>query len=283
MRSEIRARVALVTGASSGIGEAAARALARHGWNVILAARRQERLAVIARDLRSQTGVRAFPVTMDVTQVSEIERGIADGLAEFGHIDVVINSAGLGCMDWLERLDPAEGINRQIQVNLLGPILVSRAILPHMQAARGGHLIFVASLASFVGTPTYSVYAASKFGLRGFCQALRREVSVWGIQVSSFYPGAVGTGFAAEAVARRKTRLTTPRPMVMTVEAAGDRLAWLASHPRRTVVMPAIAWAAIAANALLPGLVDLLADRLFVARERLDDTAGTPPGAASNP
>ncbi len=283
MTSEVQTRVALVTGASSGIGEAAARALARRGWGVILAARRQERLETIARELRSQIGARALPVTMDVTQVSEIERGIADGLTEFGHIDVVINSAGLGYMDWLERLDPAEEIDRQIQVNLLGAILVTRCVLPHMQAARRGHLIFVASLASFVGTPTYSVYAASKFGLRGFCQALRREVSVWGIRVSSFYPGAVWTGFAAEAVARRKTRLTTPRPLVLAVDAVGDRLAWLANHPRRTVVMPAAAWVAIAANALLPGLVDLLADRIFVARERLDDIAPTEPGRPRKP
>lgn len=277
MLSKHQDRVALVTGASSGIGEAAARALARSGWRVILAARRLDRLQSIARELRTQNGGLVLPVAMDVTRVSDIERGVEDGLREFGRIDVVINSAGLGYMDWLERLDPAGEIDRQIQVNLLGSILVARSVLPHMQSARRGHLIFVASLASFVGTPTYSVYAASKFGVRGFCQALGRELSAWGIRVSAFYPAAVLTGFAAEAVARRATRLTTPRRLALKVDAVGDRLAWLATHPRRTVVMPAGAWAAIAANAILPGLVDLLTERFFVARERHDAlTRGKP-------
>lgn len=271
MNRELNGQVALITGASSGIGEAAARALARRGYDVALAARRQDRLQAIAGQIQADSGARALPIRMDVADLAEIQRGVAECLERFGRIDVVVNDAGLGHMGWLEQLDPVEDIDRQIRVNLLGAIQVTRCVLPHMQAARRGHLIFVASLASYVGTPTYTIYAASKFGLRGFCQALRREVSIWGIRVSTLYPATVRTGFAAESVARRKTGMTTPGSLVLAAEAVGEKLSWLASHPRRSVVMPAVAWAAIAVNALAPGVIDGTSRRFFVARERQAD------------
>lgn len=271
MRRELDGRVALITGASSGIGEAATRALARRGYDVVLAARRLDRLQAIAQQVHADSGVRALPIRMDVADQADIQRGVTEALDRFGRIDVVINDAGLGHMGWLEQLDPLQDIDRQIRVNLLGAIQLTRCVLPHMQAARKGHLIFVASLASYVGTPTYTIYAASKFGLRGFCQALRREVSIWGIRVSTLYPATVRTGFASESVARRKTGMTTPGALVLTAEAVGDKLSWLATHPRRTVVMPSIAWAAIAVNALAPGVIDGTSRRFFVARERQAD------------
>ncbi len=117
----------------------------------------------------------------------------------------LLNNAGFGHLGWLEDLDPVHDIQAQLQVNLVAVIQMAREVLPHMIERRSGHIINMASVAGLVASPTYSVYAASKFGMRGFSEALRREVGVFGIHVSALYPGGVRTEFKEHTGAQRKT------------------------------------------------------------------------------
>ena len=269
MRRELEGRAALITGASAGIGEAAAQSLAKRGFSLILAARRLDLLQALAERLGSGTlAVPCLPVQLDVTDLSSIQRAVEIAIGRFGQIDVLVNNAGVGRLDWLDQMDPAEGIERQIRVNLIGLAQMTRAVLPSMLSRHQGHIINVASIASLIGSPTYSIYAASKFGVRGFSEALRREVASFGVRVSVIYPGAVRTGFAGDAVAQRKTRITTPRWLVLTPEGVGEAIAGLAVHPRRSLVLPWVMRPLAWANALVPGLFDWLVVRAFVRRER---------------
>jgi NADP-dependent 3-hydroxy acid dehydrogenase YdfG len=267
MSRRLEGRVALVTGASSGIGEATAKVLARDGCHLVLASRRLERLQVLAAALCSDEGRgEMLPVELDVTQPASIEDGVRMAIERFGGIDILVNNAGFGKMDALERLDPDADIRRQVEVNLLGVIWMTGAVLPGMLARRSGHIINMGSLAGHIGTPHYSIYAATKFGVRGFSEALRREVSPHGIRVSVIYPGGVRTGFAREGGGLRRWGLRTPRGLVLTPEAVGEAVARVAVRPRRAVVLPWVMAPILWANMLAPGVLDALMARVMTRR-----------------
>ena len=192
MPNQLTDKVVLITGASSGFGADAARQFAREGCVVVLAARRMERLTALAEQIR-QEGGQAFAVGLDVTEQSQIDEAIQTILDSFARIDILFNNAGVGSLDWLERLEPAADIDTLINVNLRGLIQVTRAVLPSMLARREGTIINMASVAGLIAAPMYSIYAATKYGVRGFTDALRREVSPFGIRVSGIYPGPAVT------------------------------------------------------------------------------------------
>jgi short-subunit dehydrogenase len=262
-------RVALITGASGGIGEAVARRLAAGGWNCCLAARRYERLVQLAQELENiHPACSCLPLRMDVTVAESIRGGVEGCLDRYGQIDVLVNNAGVGSLGWLERLRPQEDIRTSIDVNLVGSILSTRAVLPGMIQRRSGHIILMASLAAYVATPTYSVYAASKFGMRGFAEALRREVSTWGLHVSVVYPNSVDTGFAQRSVEARRTGITTPGWLLLSPSDVAEAVSGLIQKPRPALILPGIMRLAIWINRFWPGLLDLLTRRLFVEKER---------------
>ncbi len=259
--------VAMVTGASSGIGAATARLFASHGYRTVLAARRFQRLEALAEEIQAAGG-QSIAIETDVSQWSSIQALARETLDRFGQVDVLVNNAGLGRIGWLEELDPIEDIAAQIQVNLIGLIQLSHTILPHMIARRQGHIINMISLAGLVATPTYSIYAASKFGVRGFSNALRREVGVWGIQVSAIYPGAVTTEFTEHAGIHRKTGITTPKSLRLSAEEVAQAIYGLVNRPRRSLVIPRkMIWLVWLAQ-VLPGFADWFIQRRFVFPER---------------
>jgi short-subunit dehydrogenase len=248
-------RTVIVTGASSGIGEAAARAFARARDRVVLVARRADRLEALAAGLPESLAVPA-----DLTSPEDITRVVAAALARYGSIDVLVNNAGVGRYGWLERLSDGD-VGDQIAVNLTSPILMARAALPAMQRQGRGVIINVCSIAGKVGTPTTSIYNATKFGVDGFSQALRREVLPQGIHVCVVYPGpTAGTEFGARA---RTTglRVASPSWLRTSTEVVADVIVGLADRPRARRVVPWPYNAIIAINALWPGLVDLLVSR----------------------
>ena len=259
--------VLIITGASSGIGASTARLFAAKGYRLVLAARRFERLQKLASEIE-QSGGRALAVAADVTSLGDITNLIDSTLDRYGQIDVLFNNAGIGRVGWLETLDPIREIDQQLKVNLWGVVQTARAVLPHMMARRRGHIINMSSLAGWLAPPTYSIYAASKFGVRGFTNALRREAAIYGVHVSGIYPGGVDTEFSQQAGIRRKTGLTTPSFLRLSAEQVAGEVYGLVRKPRRNLIIPwPMRWA-VWFNRIFPGIVDWVIERRFVAPER---------------
>jgi len=259
--------VILVTGASSGIGAAVARFFAGEGYRVSLAARRLDRLEAISEEIKSKGG-QALAVQADLSKYEDIQNLIAATLSNFKRVDVLVNNAGFGRLKWLEDLDPVADIQNQLQINLVATILVAREILPHMIERRSGHIINMASLGGFIATPTYTVYSASKFGVRGFTEALRREVGVYGVHVSGIYPGGVKTEFKQHTGAERKTGRTTPDSLRLEPEEVAQVVLDVVNHPRREVIIPWQMRFTVWMNSLFPGIVDRIIENRFTRRER---------------
>ncbi|MEA3440530.1 MAG: SDR family oxidoreductase [Chloroflexota bacterium] len=259
--------VIIVTGASSGIGAATARRFAREGYRVVLAARRDERLKTLEEEIISHGGI-ALPVVTDMTKLDEIQNLVQQTIETFGQINLLFNNAGFGRMGWLEELDPVEDIEAQLHTNLLGMIQMTQSVLPYMIEHQEGHIINMASMAGLVGTPTYTIYAASKFGVRGFSEALRREVGVYGISVSVIYPGGAATEFSKKARIHRRTGTTTPPWLRLNAEDVAEAVLSLARRPRRSLITPWSMRIIVWANAWFPGLLDWAVEKWFVVKEK---------------
>jgi NADP-dependent 3-hydroxy acid dehydrogenase YdfG/uncharacterized protein YciI len=184
-------KAALVTGASSGIGEATALALARHGASVVLAARRRDRLDALSARIAEDGGT-AVAVVADVTDEEQTARLVECGPERFGRLDIVVNSAGIMLLASMREATPSEW-RRMIELNLLALMNVTRCAVPHLRASGGGHLVNIASLAGRVANPNASGYAATKFGVVGFSESVRREVYTDNIRVTVIEPGVVAT------------------------------------------------------------------------------------------
>lgn len=236
---DIRGKVVIVTGASSGIGEATARQFGREGAKVVLAARRVERLEALAQEIADMnTGAETLVVEADLSRLEDIQKMIKETLARFSRIDVLVNNAGFGRLNWLEKLDPLKDIQAQFDVNVMGVVQTTRQALPVMIEQRSGHIINMCSMAGLVATPTYTIYAACKHAVHGFSEALRREVKPWGIDVSMIYPGGVVTEFASHAGIQRKTKATTPRALLLTADQVGQAVVKLVRRPRSMWIIP---------------------------------------------
>ena len=266
MSEKLANKVVLITGASSGFGADAARLFAKEGCSVILAARRMDRLNALAEQIQAE-GYKAFVVSLDVTEQSQIEETIQGVLDKFGRIDVLFNNAGFGRLDWLECLDPAVDIDLQIDVNLRGLIQVTRVVLPSMLERGSGTIINMSSVSGLIAAPMYSIYAATKYGVRGFTDALRREVAPFGMHVSGIYPGPATTEFGQQSGDNPlKRNIKVPRWIYMSSEYVARRTVGLARHPRRTLILPWWFRPVIGFDALFPGLVDWFLKVAFVKR-----------------
>jgi NADP-dependent 3-hydroxy acid dehydrogenase YdfG len=191
MTTSLRGKVALVTGASSGIGEATAIALARSGARVAIAARRRDRLDGVARQM-ADLCTEALVLESDVTRPEDAESIVGRTVERWGRLDVLVNNAGLMLLSPIERAR-IEDWRRMIDLNLLGLMVATRAALPHMRRQKDGHVVNISSTAGRVANPDASVYAATKFGVGAFSEALRREVYKDNIRVTIIEPGAVAT------------------------------------------------------------------------------------------
>ena len=269
---DVKGKVVIVTGASSGIGEATAREFGREGAKVVLAARRVDRLESLAQEIAAMgSGAETLVVQADLSKLEDIQSVIQKTLERFGRIDVLFNNAGFGRLDWLENLDPVKDIAAQFDVNVLGVVQTTRQALPVMMKQRAGHVINMCSMAGLVATPTYTIYAACKHAVHGFSEALRREVKPWGIDVSIIYPGGVVTEFGQHAGIKRKTKATTPKFMLLTAEQVGQAVVKLVRSPRAMWILPwqwgVTAWL----NKNFNGFVDWTTIRNFTIPERADE------------
>jgi NADP-dependent 3-hydroxy acid dehydrogenase YdfG len=191
MSNNIEGKVIVITGASSGLGEASARLLSVQGATVVLGARRQDRIQALAGELTAKGG-KALAVTTDVTRRDQVQKLVDAAVREYGRIDVMINNAGLMPQALLERLQIDEW-DRMIDVNLKGVLYGIAAALPHMQRQKAGHFINVSSVAGHRVGPGFVVYAATKFAVRALSEGLRQEVKPYNIRTTVISPGAVAT------------------------------------------------------------------------------------------
>lgn len=189
MTEGIAGKVIVITGASSGLGEAAARNLAQSGARLVLGARRIDRLQALAKDLSLQDDA---IVRTDVTDRAEVKHLVDRAVALHGRVDVVINNAGLMPSSRLELLKVDEW-DRMIDVNVKGVLYGIAAALPHMQAQKSGHIINVSSVAGHKVGPGGVVYAATKHAVRVISEGLRQEVKPYNIRTTIISPGAVAT------------------------------------------------------------------------------------------
>lgn len=191
MSDTIQDKVIVITGASSGLGEATARMLAQHGAHLVLGARRLERLEALASDLRA-TGAQVEVKATDVTQAEQVQALVGLALERHGRVDVMLNNAGLMPHSPLDRRR-LEDWDQMIDVNIKGVLYGIAAVLPTMQAQKSGHIINVASVAGHKVRAGSTVYSATKHAVRIISEGLRQEVKPYGLRTTILSPGAVAT------------------------------------------------------------------------------------------
>ena len=243
-------RVALITGASSGIGAAVAREFARQGAELVLAARRLPRLRELADELRA-TGRQALAVSCDVTEDGAVERAVRQALDAFGRLDIAVANAGFGVIDPFERL-ALDDYRRQFETNVFGVLRTAAAALPALRIARGT-LVIIGSVSGHVPTPGASAYAMSKAAVRALAESLRPELLAEGVGVVLVSPGFVESEIRrvnnqgvyhpdapdvvprwlvvpARRAARGIVRAVARRRREVIITGHGKALVWLARH-----------------------------------------------------
>jgi NADP-dependent 3-hydroxy acid dehydrogenase YdfG len=240
----LRNETAIVTGASSGIGAATASALARDGARVVLAARRCEELREQEQRIHAAGG-ETISVPTDVRDPNQVLRLVDAAEAAFGHVDILVNNAGVNWHHPLARTS-VDDIRSLVDTNLLGAMWLTRAVLSGMLERRHGAIISVSSLSGRVAMEP--LYSATKYGLRGFSLALRRQLAGSGVSVSLVSPGNIRTDMTRDVDGR------LPEPSVVA-----EQICALVARPKRELVLPrrhyAIAW--------LEQLAPSLADRTY--------------------
>jgi NADP-dependent 3-hydroxy acid dehydrogenase YdfG len=191
MSNNVASKVVVITGASSGLGEATARLLSAQGASVVLGARCQDRIRLLASELNAGGG-KAIAVTMDVTDRAQLKALVDTAAQAYGRVDVMINNAGLMPQAPLERFKVDEW-DRMIDVNLEGVLHGIAAAPPYMQQQKSGHFINVSSVAGHKVGPGFAVYAATKHAVRALSEGLRMEVKPYNIRTTVISPGAVAT------------------------------------------------------------------------------------------
>ena len=191
MSNDVEGKVVVITGASSGLGEATARLLSSQSASVVLGARRVNRIQSLADELTGSGG-KAIAVPTDVTHYDQVKRLVDTAVQAYGRIDVMINNAGLMPQSPLERLK-IDDWNRMIDVNIKGVLYGIAAALPYMKQQKAGHIINVSSVAGHKVRPGGAVYAATKHAVLALSEGLRQEVKPYNIRTTVISPGAVAT------------------------------------------------------------------------------------------
>jgi 3-oxoacyl-[acyl-carrier protein] reductase len=236
----LEGRIALITGASSGLGRATAIALARAGADVAIVARSEEELDSVRGEI-IKIGRRALALPVDLASVDDTTEAVRLSVEELGRVDVLVNAAGTDTPGTVEALD-IEGWDRTLAVNLRAPFLLSKAAFPHMREAGGGTIINISSVAGKKGWANASAYCASKFGLTGFTEALADEGKEHGIRAIVLYPGAMATNWGAFSPEERQGSELNEAPptRVLQPERVADLIVWLAASPPEFVLTEGI-------------------------------------------
>jgi NAD(P)-dependent dehydrogenase (short-subunit alcohol dehydrogenase family) len=260
-RRRLKDKVVVVTGASSGIGAATALELARSGARVVLAARREDALAVVARECR-ELGGDALVVPTDVTDPAAVDR-LADRAAErFGRVDAWVNNAAVATYGTLTEIPPEE-FRRVIEVDLLGTAWGMRSALRHLRRTGGGVIVNNASVLAEVAMPYLTSYNAAKHGVRGLSDTLRQELRVRGekeIAVCTVLPAGIDTPFFSHA-ANHTGRVLAPPPPIYPAQLVARTIVGVISRPRREAYAGGAARLLSLQWRLLPGVAERVLGR----------------------
>lgn len=253
MPRDLKGQVAVITGASSGIGRATAIAFAREGMRVVLGARRSDRLQETL-ELIQRDGGEARALKTDVTQVEQVDGLVREAVTAFGRLDILVNNAGLGYFGRLESM-PVEEARYLFDVNVMGTFYGIQAAVPIMRAQRSGHIINVASVVGKRATPGSGVYSASKFAQVGLSESLRLELADAGIEVSVICPVSTLTEFFEVAASRSPLRFGPAGPKYTAAQVA-EVILRCVRRPRPEVIVYPPARLMVILNAMAPRLMD---------------------------
>ncbi|MHA7685451.1 SDR family NAD(P)-dependent oxidoreductase [Cupriavidus sp. PET2-C1] len=242
MASSLAGTVALVTGTSSGIGYATARALATQGASVALVARRQDRLDALAAQVEEAGGT-ALAVPADITDRAQAEAAVQTVVDRFGRLDILVNNAGLMLLGPIVGANPEEW-ERMIAINQKGLLYMTHAALPHLVAAaeegprRVADIVNISSIAGRVAWANYGVYNMTKFGVNGFTESLRQEITKKHVRVGVLEPGGVDTelGSHNSGAMRESIDAFYETTEVLQAEDIADAVAYMVTRPRHASV-----------------------------------------------
>jgi NADP-dependent 3-hydroxy acid dehydrogenase YdfG len=243
MTSKLTGTVALVTGASSGIGEATARRLAEDGASVVLVARRRERLEALVTAIE-QKGGSALAVQADITDRTQAETAVQQGIERFGRLDILVNNAGLMLLGPVVGADPDEW-DSMIAINTQGLLYTTHAALPHLlKAAEDGprqvaDIVNISSIAGRVAGKGFGVYNLTKFGVNGFTESLRQEVTERHVRVGVLEPGAVATELTSHNKPEIRGEIIDPyfeNSEVLAPDDIADGITYMVTRPRHASI-----------------------------------------------
>ncbi|MDQ3539241.1 MAG: SDR family oxidoreductase [Chloroflexota bacterium] len=236
----LRDQVALVTGASSGLGRATAMALAQAGADVGLLGRSEPELDQVGEEIAA-IGRRALAMPLDLADEPQIQASIHRFLDAFGRVDILVNAAGTDVPGPVEDL-PSGDWDRVLDVNLRAPFLLAKAVFPHMREAGHGTIVNVSSVAGKRGWANASAYCASKFGLTGLTQSLAAEGKPHGIRACILYPGGMDTNWGTWTIAERQAQPREPKAPTKALPPAdvAALIVWIATAPSTLVLNEAV-------------------------------------------
>lgn len=253
--------VTFITGASSGIGAALAREIAGQGGDVVLAARREERLRALAEEIVGM-GRRALPLKCDVTREGDVERAVAEAASRFGHIDYVVANAGFGVAGRVDKLK-IDDYRRQFETNVFGVLRTVQACRDHLAASRGCMAI-IGSVNGFIALPGTSAYCMSKYAVHGLAESLAHEFRPLGVGVVLIVPGFIETEIRkidSRGAFRSEARDYVPRWLQMPAEQAARQIAAALHGRKRIRIITVHGWLAVFLKRHFPGLINFVVSR----------------------
>lgn len=255
---EIRNKVALITGASEGIGAACARSLARRGARLSLTARSPDKLEAVARDCGADTLV----VPGDLLEDAHRRRAVEETLGRFGSIDILVNSAGVGLYA-PATASPLDKVRDLFELNLFAALGMIQLVAPHMRLSRSGSIVNISSIAGKMTLPWFTLYSASKYAVCSLTDGIRMELAPHGVHAIAVCPGYVDTGFQKHVLAGNPpAAVAGGRRFAITAEHCAEAVTRGIERNARTIVVPRTGWLLIALTRLFPRLVEAQLSRI---------------------
>ncbi|QWU15279.1 hypothetical protein SAMN04487895_10859 [Paenibacillus sophorae] len=254
---ELKGKVAVITGASSGIGAFTARLLGERGAIPVLLARSEDKLKAAAEGITGEYGL----YRCDVSKSEDVEETFAKIYEAYGRVDILLNNAGYGKFEGLTEM-AVEEFDQMMNVNYLGIVRCTKAVVPHMLKRGSGQIVNVASMAGKLGTSRATAYAATKHAVLGFTNALRQELRHSGIIVSAVNPGPIETNFIALADPSG-SYIKNLGGFIMSPQYVAERMVRLMEKGKEELDLPRLAAAGIRLYGLFPRLVDKLSYKML--------------------